>query len=60
MKKLKSKEKKEFVEFIKKQFGETIVYSHDGYPLYFDDKGNMRSYDLEEGYNIFKSEKDDK
>jgi len=57
MKKLKSKEKKEFVKFIKEQFGETIVYSQEGYPLYFDNNGNMQQYNLEEEYEIFKNEK---
>jgi len=53
MKKISSKEKKEFIKFIKDQFGETIVYSHDGYPLYFDEDGKMKQYDLDEGYEVF-------
>jgi len=54
MKKLKSKEKHEFIKFIKEQFGETIVYDQEGYPLYFDGKGLMKPYDLNDGYKLFK------
>ena len=50
---LTEEEKKEFVKFIKSQFGESITY-HDGYPLYFDEEGKMLQYDLEEGYEIYK------
>jgi hypothetical protein len=54
MKNLNKTEKKEFVKFIKSNFGDTNVYSEQGYPLYFDKEGNMKRYDLNEDYKIFK------
>jgi len=57
MNKINSKEKKELIKFIKDQLGETIVYSQDKYPLYFDDEGKMMKYDLDEAYNAFKLSK---
>ena len=57
MKNLNKKEKNEFIDFIKENFGETNTYNEKGYPLYFDEKGNMRKYDLDEGYGVFKKSK---
>ena len=54
MKKLNKKEKEEFINFIKEEFGETNTYDQNNYPLYFDKEGKMLIYDLEEGYNIYK------
>ena len=53
MKVLNKKEKKEFIDFIKSNFGETHTYDQDHYPLYFDDIGDMLHYNLDEGYEVF-------
>jgi hypothetical protein len=50
----RQRKKKDFIRFIKDQFGETIAYDQERYPLYFDEDGNMKRYDLEEGYIMFK------